>query len=298
MTRTPNPDGSPVVQRIGAPRDSIRDLYHMLLSLHWGQIALLLCVLYCGLSLLFAELYMLGGDCINGARPGHLIDYFFFSVQTLATIGYGVMHPVGDYANCLVSFEAFCGLLAFSLMTGLLFAKFSIPNARVLFSNKVVMGRRDGKPALMFRMANARGNHILEAHVNLTLNRCEPIEGDPDYRRFHRLPLVVSDTPLFVLTFLATHIIDESSPLYGIPLEEMKAGGYNFTLTLIGLDALVSQTVHARWNYDASQIAWDHRFVDTLFRQPDGSFVLDYTHFHEVVPYLSGSGSSNQNVEP
>ena len=278
-------DGSPIVKRIGAPRDLVRDLYHMLLALHWGQIALLLCTLYCGLSLLFAWLYMAGGDCINGARPGHLLDYFFFSVQTLATIGYGVMHPIGDYANFLVSFEAFCGLLAFSLMTGLLFAKFSIPNARVLFSRQAVVGRRDGKPALMFRMANARGNHILEAHVNLTLNRTEGIEGDPNYRRFLRLPLVVSETPLFVLTFTATHIIDESSPLFGISLEEMQKGAYNFTVTLIGLDALVSQTVHARWNYDASQVAWDHRFADTLFRQADGSFVLDYTHFHEIVPY-------------
>lgn len=259
-------DGSPIVKRIGAPRDLVRDLYHMLLALHWGQIALLLCTLYCGLSLLFAWLYMAGGDCINGARPGHLLDYFFFSVQTLATIGYGVMHPIGDYANFLVSFEAFCGLLAFSLMTGLLFAKFSIPNARVLFSRQAVVGRRDGKPALMFRMANARGNHILEAHVNLTLNRTEGIEGDPNYRRFLRLPLVVSETPLFVLTFTATHIIDESSPLFGISLEEMQKGAYNFTVTLIGLDALVSQTVHARWNYDASQVAWDHRFADTLFR--------------------------------
>lgn len=278
-------DGTPVVKRIGAPRDLTRDLYHLLLALHWGQIALLLCTLYCGLSLLFAWLYMAGGDCINGARPGHLLDYFFFSVQTLATIGYGVMHPIGDYANFLVSLEAFCGLLAFSLMTGLLFAKFSIPNARVLFSRQPVLGRRDGKPALMFRMANARGNHILEAHVNLTLNRCEGVEGDPGYRRFHRLPLVVQETPLFVLTFTATHIIDESSPLFGVSLEEMQKYGYNFTVTLIGLDALVSQTVHARWNYDASQIAGDHRFADTLFSQPDGTFVLDYTRFHEVVPY-------------
>ena len=278
-------DGSPVVKRIGAPRDLVRDLYHLLLGLHWGQIALLLCTLYCGLSLVFAWLYMAGGDCINGARPGNLLDYFFFSVQTLATIGYGVMHPIGEYANFLVSFEAFCGLLAFSLMTGLLFAKFSIPNARVLFSNQAVIGRRDGKPALMFRMANARGNHILEAHVTLTLNRTEAIEGDPGYRRFQKLELVVAETPLFVLTFTATHLIDENSPLFGISLEDMQSGSYNFTITLIGLDALVSQTVHARWNYDSSQIVWDHRFADTLFRQPDGSFVLDYTHFHEVVPY-------------
>lgn len=278
-------DGSPRVKRIGAPRDNVRDLYHRLLALHWGQMALLLGLLYCGLSLLFALLYLAGGDCINGARPGNLLDYFFFSVQTLATIGYGVMHPVGDYANLLVSLEAFCGLLAFSLMTGMLFAKFSIPNARVLFSEPAVLGIRDGKPALMFRMANARGNHILQAQVNLTLNRCEPIEGDPGYRRFHRLPLVVSETPLFVLTFTATHIIDEQSPLYGVDLQTMINEGYNFTITLIGLDGLVSQTVHARRNYNADKIVADHHFADTLFRQPDGSFVLDYTNFHQVVPY-------------
>lgn len=280
-----NAEGAPTVKRIGAPRDWARDLYHLLLSLHWGQIALLLGTLYCGLSLIFAILYMAGGDCVNGARPGRLLDYFFFSIQTLATIGYGVMHPIGDYANLLVSFEAFCGLLAFSLMTGLLFAKFSIPNARVLFSERAVLGRREGKPALMFRMANARGNQILEARISLTLNRGEPVEGDPHFRRFHRLPLLVSESPLFVLSFIATHIIDENSPLHGISLPEMQSAGYNFTITLIGLDGQVSQTVHARRNYSAEAIVADARFADTLFRQEDGSFVLDYSNFHQVEPY-------------
>ena len=285
---TPNlldSDGSPIVTRIGAPRDLVSDLYHLLLGLHWGHIGLILGTLYCGLSLIFALLYTAGGDCIIGARPGHLLDYFFFSVQTLATIGYGVMHPIGDYANLLVSIEAFCGLLAFSLMTGLLFAKFSIPNARVLFAQRAVLGRRDGKPALMFRVANARGNHILEARFNLTLNRCEPVEGDPNYRRFHRLSLAVSESPLFVLSFIATHIIDEASPLFGVTLEEMRSSAYNFTVTLIGLDALVSQTVHARYNYHADTIVENARFSDTLFRKDDGSFVLDYTNFHQVEPY-------------
>lgn len=278
-------DGSPTVKRIGAPRDLIADLYHVLLSLSWGQIALILGSLYCGLSLFFAVLYAAGGNCINGARPGHLQDYFFFSVQTLATIGYGVMHPIGDYANLLVSLEAFCGLMAFSLMTGLIFSKFSMPNARVLFTQKAVLGRRDGMPALMFRVANARGNHIVEARFNLTLNRCEPVEGDPNYRRFHRLALVVPESPLFVLSFTATHIIDEQSPLYGLSLSQMQAADCNFTLTLIGLDALVSQTVHARRNYDATAIVENARFADTLFRQEDGSFVLDYHKFDEVVSY-------------
>lgn len=280
-----NADGAPTVKRIGAPRNWTRDLYHLLLGLQWGQIALLLGTLYCALSLIFAFLYMAGGDCVNGARPGRLLDYFFFSVQTLATIGYGVMHPIGDYANLLVSLEAFCGLLTFSLMTGLIFAKFSIPNARVLFSERAVIGRREGKPALMFRMANARGNQILEARVSLTLNRCEPVEGDPNFRRFHKLSLLVSESPLFVLSFVAAHIIDENSPLYGISLAEMQSAGYNFTVTLIGLDGQVSQTVHARRNYSAEAIVADARFADTLFRQEDGSFVLDYSNFHQVEPY-------------
>lgn len=279
------PDGFPIVRRVGAPRDFGRDLYHQLLAVSWLRLGFLLCSVYGGLSLLFALLFMLGGDCIQGARPGHVLDYFFFSVQTLATIGYGVMHPLGTYANLLVSLEAFCGLLTFSLMTGLLFAKFSVPNARVLFARQGVLGRRDGQRALMFRLANARGNDILEARVNLTLLRTEPIEGDPNYRRFTRLKLLVEESPLFVLTFIATHIIDETSPLHGVSLEEMRAGQYHFTVTLMGLDALISQTVHARHNYSAQDLAWDRRFADTLRRQPVGIYVLDYTRFHELEAY-------------
>lgn len=270
---------------MGIPRDFKRDLYHWLLGRPWWQIVLMLWLAYGGLSLAFACLYLLGGDCVLGAHPGSLKDYFFFSVQTLATIGYGAMNPQGDYANFLVSIEAFCGLLVFALMTGLLFAKFSVPNARVLFSQKVVVGRRDGRPALMFRMANARGNDILEAQFHLTLSRIEPMEGDPRYRRFLRLPLVVSESPLFILTFQAAHIIDESSPLYGVTAEEMKAQEYSFSITLIGLDGLLSQTVHARHNYDAKELVWDHRFADTLTPLPDGTMQLDYRRFHEVVPY-------------
>lgn len=240
---------------------------------------------YLTLSGLFALVYAIVPEGVAGAHPGRFLDYFFFSVQTLATIGYGAMYPVGDFANTVVSIEAFCGVLSFALMSGLMFAKFSVPTARVGFANFPVVARRDGKPALMFRMANTRGNQILEAHVNLSLNRIEPIDGDPQYRRFHKLPLLVSDSPLFVLSFTATHIIDESSPLFGVTAQEMQEGSYQFVITLIGLDGLVSQTVHARYTYAAHEIKWNHKFSNTLSTLEDGTFVLDYSKFHDVEPF-------------
>src|SRR5262249_27800340 len=153
--------------------------------------------------------YLAGGRCLENARPGSFGDAFFFSVQTMATVGYGKITPLTTYANVLVTAETLMGVLGFAMATGLFFSKFARPTARVLFSRRAVVQRRGGKPYLVFRMANRRSNQIVEAQLKVTLVRAETVDGE-QMRRFHELELVRSRHPVLALTWTAFHLIDES----------------------------------------------------------------------------------------
>jgi inward rectifier potassium channel len=261
-----------------------RDLYHHLLIAPWPRLFGLLTALYLTANALFALAYLATPDSIANARPGSFVDAFFFSVQTMATIGYGQMVPRTLWANVLVTIEALFGLLGVAMVTGLMFAKFSRPTARVLFSRRAIVAPLDGTTSLMFRMANARGNTIVEAQVHVVLVRNEvTAEGQP-MRRFHDLELARRQTALFALSWTAIHPITERSPLRGATPAMLDAVDAEIVVSLLGFDEHFSQTVHARHRYRASDIAWGARFVDILPTRERGALRLDYTHFHDVVP--------------
>ena len=206
---------TPDIMRFGDPHSQWRDLYYLLLTIPWSGFIGLLGLLYVAVNALFALAYLLGGDCIASPNPGSFSDAFFFSVQTMASIGYGAMHPTTVYANWLVVMESFMGLLFIAMATGMIFSRFSLPTARILFSHVAVITQHNNVPTLMFRTANKRRNRILEAQLWVTLVRDE-ITSEGEYlRRFHDLQLIRSHTPLFALTWTAMHPIDPSSPLYG-----------------------------------------------------------------------------------
>ncbi|MGQ4646043.1 ion channel [Lyngbya aestuarii] len=261
-----------------------RDPYHLLLTLEWFPFLALIAVSYVLTNALFALLYLAGGDCIENARPGSLADTFFFSVQTMASIGYGAMYPRTDYANVLVAIEALAGLTGLSMATGLMFARFSRPTARVLFSQVAVVAPYNGVPTLMFRAANERRNQILEAQMGVSLVRNEITAEGYFMRRFYDLKLVRSQTSIFSLTWTVMHKIDESSPLCGFTVESLDEAEAEIVVTLTGLDETVSQTIHARHSYIGSEILWGKSFVDILLRGRDGRRVIDYSRFHDVLP--------------
>jgi inward rectifier potassium channel len=238
------------------------------------------------LNLLFACLYTAGGDCVVSATS--FADRFFFSVQTFSTIGYGVMSPKNGYASVVVTLEAFVGLVMVAMATGLMFAKFSRPTARVLFSDKMVIAPRNGAPTLMLRMANERGNDIIEASFRVTVLMAETSAEGERMRRMHELALVRGDTPLFTLTFQALHVIDASSPLHGFTPASLPAADLRFIVTVTGLDATFASTIHARRIYYPEDVVWNARFADVLRNLPDGQLELDYTKFHDVVPLQAG----------
>ena len=202
----------------------------------------------------------------------------------MATIGYGSMYPRTDYANTVVAIQALFGLWGVAMVTGLAFSRFSKPTARVIFSRVAAIAPFNGVQTLMYRTANQRFNQILEAQQRATLIRDE-VTSDGDYmRRFYDLTLVRSQSPIFALTWTVMHVIDENSPLYKLSAKDLIEQQAEIVITLTGIDETVSQTIHARHSFVASEILWNMKFVDIISRTPQGKRVVDYTCFHEVKP--------------
>ncbi len=276
-------DGRPTLDRVGLPW-RLGDLYHRFLVLPWRWWFLGVGVAYVAINTLFALAWMAEPGAMQNARPGHFGDAFAFSVQTFSTIGYGAISPTGTYGNFLVTVEAIVGLVFQALVTGLAFAKFSRPTARVRFTENLVMLTYDGRPSLMVRMANERANQIVEATLRLTLLSDEVTAEGEHVRRLRELPLVRGSTPFFALTWSAVHVIDESSPLHGATPASLEEKHAQVLAVLTGMDDTYHQTVHARaaWRWD--EIRWGERFVDILRFRADGSRVIDYSFFDRTEP--------------
>lgn len=272
------------IRVIGQDSSPHEDLYHSLLSASWRGFFAAIGVVYLLANAFFAGLYLLVPGSIQGARPGVFEDAFFFSVQTMATIGYGGMVPANRYANALVTFEALVGMISMALVTGISFARFARPTARVLFCEKLVISQRNGAPHLMARMANWRNNHVVEAEVRLIVLFTETTREGETMRRQVDLPLVRSRTSFFRLTFVVMHPIVEGSPFFGEgALERLKACDAQILVTLTGLDETLSQTIHARHAYPIEAVIPDARFADVISVGEGGIRTLDYTNFHEVI---------------
>jgi inward rectifier potassium channel len=272
------------VRRVGLDTNWRHDLYHRTISLPWYGFLLLGSAMYLGGNVIFALLYMVQPGAILQARPGSFLDAFFFSVQTMATIGYGAMSPATVYANTVVTAETLFGMLLLAMVSGLTFARISIPTARVLFSRSAVISRYDGAPTLMVRLANQRRSHVVQAQVTLSLLRNERSAEGHSMRRFHDLKLARATTPVFALTFTVMHVVTPESPLYGATAESLLRDEVELVISVTGLDGVLFQTIHARASYLADEILFGRRFVDIFKRQPDGGFVINFLDFHQTEP--------------
>lgn len=260
------------------------DVYHLVLTRSWWSFLGVAFALYLVINLAFATVYALAPGSIASARAGNFEDAFYFSVQTMATIGYGGMTPATRFAHLVVTVEALVGIMYTALLTGLTFSKFARPRAKVLFSKVAVIQPRNGVPHLCFRMANWRHNLVLEAQLRVILLVLErTTEGDV-MRLPMELKLVRDRTALFAMTWTAMHRIDETSPFFADgALERLSAEGAEIYLSLTGFDETVMQTVHARYRYKIADIVPGARFADVVQINTDGSREIDYELFHDVV---------------
>lgn len=276
-------DGRVNVERHGWRYWHAQDWYHWLLMQSWGTLLLLMSGLYLILNLAFALAFWCDPGGVANARPHSFADAFFFSVQTLATIGYGAMYPKTPLAHGLVTAEALIGMLGVAMSTGILFSKFARPVARVRFSDVAVITRREGVPCLLFRVANERTNHVVEATMSLYLVRNETTSEGEAVRRWHALPLSRSVSPIFALTWTVFHPIEAGSMLAGETAASLHAQQAEIVAVLTGADATLSSSIHARFSYVASELRFGHKFVD-IFVMRDGRRGIDLARFHQTVP--------------
>lgn len=282
------------VKPLGSRRWNPSDIYHQLIKLSWPRLAASFILLFLTFNLIFAGLYSLDPERIYwGGRIIHAPVYwraFFFSIDTVATIGYGNMCPLSVFANVLVVIEITCGVLFFALVTGISFARFSRPTARVLFSNVAVVSELGGVPTLMFRAANQRHNLVFEARASVSLLLDQQVDGKT-IRRFLDLTLERNSTPVFVLTWTIMHRIGPGSPLVSYVRDGRLPEDAEIVVVLSGTDEGSSQTVHSRWAYRPDDICWNGRFVDILDVLPDGTRTIDYGRFHAVegLPQVHGA---------
>jgi inward rectifier potassium channel len=282
-----NRDGNFNLRREGGAEAWFNDLYHTLLVVSWSGLLSLVACSYLLVNVLFAIGYVLcgtealAGTSSNGVTGGFL-DAFFFSVHTLATIGYGQMAPVGLAANFLVTLEALVGLIGLAVVTGLVFTRFSRPTARVEFSNVAVITLFNGIPSLILRIANNRRNQIINAEMQFLLIRDEKTSEGVPFRAFHDLALRRGHAPFFALTWTIVHPIYENSPLFGKTNEDLVAENAEILTFLTGIDDTFAQAVNSRFSYKPSEILWGKKFKDILTKTPDGKTRIDMEKFHAV----------------
>ncbi len=272
----------PQIEAVGQRVDLFDDFYHSVLESSWRRFLAGVCGVYLLANAIFAGLYMVEPGSITAASGGFR-DAFFFSVQTMSTIGYGTMVPATRFADVLVTVEALFGILLVAVLTGITFARFARPTAKVLFSEKMVIARRDGVRYLMVRMANWRHNNVVEAHLRMfILHRSRTSEGE-ELRIPAELELVRSRTAVFWMSWTAVHRIDESSPFFSPEsFARLRDHGTGIYLFFSGVDQTISTRIHASHTYSLDDIVDGARFVDILSRRADGVQVINYRNFHRT----------------
>jgi inward rectifier potassium channel len=282
----------------GLPRPVWQDLYHFFMTVSWPVLFAVFGLFFFGVNLLFASAYAVRPDDVANVDPPGYWGLFFFSAETFATVGYGDMHPRTPFAHAIATLENFVGLTSLAVITGMMFARFSRPTARILFARSGVIRPFDGTPTLILRVANARANIIAEASASLRMIRDDVTVEGLRIRRIYDLPLRRSQQPAFLFGWNLLHPIDTASPLNGATAESLEAAKAFLILTIVGTDETTGQVVMARERYAASALRWNHSFVDILHTDADGVDHFDYTKFDDLEPLQVTAGVVATEVAP
>jgi inward rectifier potassium channel len=273
--------------KLNARKYDWRDIYHLILTLTWPQFAGMVLGIYLCINLIFATLYFLGGNCIAELTPGSYSDDFFFSVETLATVGYGHAYPATLYGHCIATLEILVGLFGLAVLTGLIFVRFSRPTARIRFSTVAVVAPFDGAPTLMVRLANLRHHAMVEAQFRVLFMRSELTKEGEDVRRFYPLRLQFDHLISFPAALTLRHVIDQTSPLFGLSSEDLKLTDSRMLVSIVCVDPVIQAPVQSQTEYVLEQIAWNRRFAEIYTEDAAGRYTVDYSKFDDTME-LSG----------
>ena len=259
------------------------DISHRCMTASWPAFIGGAALVFIGFNAIFALFYWVGDQPIANVPGGQYIDYLYFSIETLSTAGYGDMHPQTHYGHFIATIELFTGIFSMSLMTGLIFARFSRPSARLLFADTPVISDHEGQQTLMIRLANERHNIISNATARLWLFKNIVSKEGQQFRRFYELPLIRNESPALALSWTLIHVIDENSPLYRLNADDLEAINVSLIVVVSGYDVVAAQTVHARKSYEYPDIRFGRRYAEILGTTDDGRLRIDYGRFHETV---------------
>ena len=259
------------------------DISHRCMTASWPAFIGGAALVFVAFNAVFALLYWLGDQPVSNVPGGAYIDYLYFSIETLSTAGYGDMHPQTHYGHFIATAELFTGIFSMSLMTGLIFARFARPNARLLFAENPVVSNYEGKPTLMVRFVNERHNIIGNANAKLWLLRNVVSEEGHTQRRFYELPLLRNEHPALALSWTLYHVLDEKSPLYGLDADAIGAIKASLVVVVTGYDVVAAQTIHARRSYDHTDIRFGRHYANILDDLDDGRVRINYARFHETL---------------
>lgn len=273
--------------KVGAERWKWRDIYRWLLGLSWPQFAGFVAVTYVALNLFFAFFYSLQQGSIAGATTSMwFVDCFFFSVQTLATVGYGHMYPQTLYGHIVSTVEIMTGVFLLAVMTGLIFVRFSRPVGRVVFSRTMVIGPLNGTPTLMVRVGNENHHSLVEAKFRMMYSRDQKLKEGGDFRYFHDLKLHFAQLTVFPAALTIRHEIDEKSPLHGKTIESLEAERALFIVSVVGIDPVIAAEVQTQQDYSWRDLQFGHRFVE-IYKESEGKrrqLTVDYRRLHDTEP--------------
>jgi len=288
-----NPDGSFNVIREGLDPFASMSLYHWLLTISWLRFIGFIVGTYVVVNAVFAVAFLLcGPDALqssSGSFAGQpFYRAFFFSVDTFATIGYGNIIPVGVAANTLVTIEALLNILGIALATGVIFARFSRPSAKIIYSRNAIVAPYRGTTALEFRIANARSSQLIEVQVQVILTKIERV-GGTTVRKFYDLDLERHRVVFFALSWTVVHPIDSNSPMWGLTHKDLVDSDAELLVLLIGTDETVSQSVHSRSSYKADEIVWGAKFANMFLRtEAEGIVGMNLSRIHDIEMVYSG----------
>jgi inward rectifier potassium channel len=278
--RVINRDGSINVKRKGLPFFNTIDNYNALITMSWQKFWSIVLLVYLITNILFAIVYLtLGIENLNGTEGHttfhHFFDAFFFSAQTLSTVGYGHISPRGIPTNLVAAFESMIGLLSFALATGLLYGRVSRPSAKIKFSDKMLVAPYlENSRGLMFRMANMRRNTLIDLSAEIIFSYNELVNGKPQ-RRFFSLQLERSKVSILTINWTVVHPLNEDSPLNEMNHQDLINGQATFTVLVKAFDDTFSQTVHSRTSYQYDEIVWGAKFTPAFYDDADGLVTLD-----------------------